>query len=218
MIYIGTTRYNTITLKEHDNWIKKKNWNGCVYGLDKKLPDSIPSYEWCYIIEMVNDINKIAGIGYIKNEFCPLLRSRIYNEEHYNMYVYRGKNHMSREELYRKYPKTIEYLEHILFKGSTHMKRGIGITFINLNRFSICEMPKPRRCSNCYEYGHTKRSCKKRKRNCPLIIERSQRICPLCNKLKYEKGHSTSCSAIKKDTEFTDLMIDFFKGLFKKSN
>jgi hypothetical protein len=216
MIYIGTTRYNTTTLAERNKWIKKKKWDGCAYGFDKKLPETIPSYQWCYIIEMINDINKIAGIGYIKNEYCPLARSRMYSEEHYNMYVYKGKKYISRENLYKNFPKTIEYLEQILFKGSTHMKRGIGVTLLNFNKFSICDVKKPpRRCGNCLEYGHNKQGCKKKRRKTSFILQRSQRICPLCNKLKYKWGHTTNCSGIKKDVEFTNLMIDFFKSLFK---
>ena len=215
MIYIGTTRYNSTTLAERNKWLKKKNWDGCVYGLDKKLPETIPDYQWCYIIEMVNDINQIAGIGYIKNEYCPLFRSRIYTEEHYNMHVYKGKKYIPRNKLLKKYPKTIEYLEQILFKGSRHMKRGIGVTLLNINRFSICEIKKPYRCHNCLEYGHSKQTCKKKKRRKPIKLQRSQRICPLCNKLKWHHGHTAYCTGIKKDVEFTNLMIDFFKSLFK---
>jgi hypothetical protein len=215
MIYIGTTRYNSTTLMERNKWLKKKKWDGCIYGLDKKLPETIPDYQWCYIIEMINDINKIAGIGYIKNEYCPLFRSRIYTDEHYNMHVYKGKKYISRENLIKKNPKTIEYLEYILFKGSTHMKRGIGVTLLNINKFSICDVKRARRCTNCFEYGHYKKGCKKKKRKTPFILQRSQRICPLCDKLKYDRGHSNNCNGIKKDVEFTNLMIDFFKGLFR---
>ena len=146
MIYIGTTRYNSTTLAERNKWLKKKNWDGCVYGLDKKLPETIPDYQWCYIIEMVNDINQIAGIGYIKNEYCPLFRSRIYTEEHYNMHVYKGKKYIPRNKLLKKYPKTIEYLEQILFKDISKTNLGAvtnvsdHYTIFNLTGSNIFEI------------------------------------------------------------------------------
>ena len=102
MIYIGTTRYNSETFEQKTNWLKRKKWNGCVYGLNKKLPKTLPAYEWCYVIEMINDKNEIGGIGYIKNEFCPENRSRVYREDHYNMYVYKGEKFIGREELLKK--------------------------------------------------------------------------------------------------------------------
>ena len=39
------------------------------------------------------------GIGLIKNVTIPTQRSRIYEDEIYNNYLYKGKKHITREKL-----------------------------------------------------------------------------------------------------------------------
>ena len=51
-------------------------------------------------MEMNNDKNKIMGEGLIKNVTMPSYRSRIYEDEIYNKFVYKGKNHITREKNY----------------------------------------------------------------------------------------------------------------------
>lgn len=215
MIYIGTTRYNSETFEQKTNWLKRKKWNGCVYGLNKKLPKTLPAYEWCYVIEMINDKNEIGGIGYIKNEFCPENRSRVYREDHYNMYVYKGEKFIGREELLKKNKKMIEYLEMILFTGYTHMKRGIGITLLPYNKIILGDgSTRTRKCSNCWKPGHNKKSCSHKERKKPIVLEKSQRMCPNCNKLISQRGHSIHCSALDKNKKILLNVIEFFKKLF----
>lgn len=219
MIYIGTTRYNTKTFDEKTKWLERKGWKGCVYGLNKKLPKTLPDYEWCYVVEMINDKNEIGGIGYIKNEYCPNNRSRIYDEEHYNMYVYKGTKFILREELLKKNEKMVKYLEAILFTGYTHMKRGIGITLLPYNKIILGDgKTRTRKCSNCGKAGHNKRSCRRKKRIEIFKLEKSQRLCPNCNKLMYQKGHSIHCSALKKNKKILLNVIEFFKDLFKNGD
>ena len=215
MIYIGTTRYSTETFEQKTKWLERKEWKGCVYGLNKKLPKSLPDYEWCYVIEMINDKNEIGGIGYIKNEFCPENRSRIYDEEHFNMYVYKGTKYISREDLIKRNSAMVEYLETILFTGYTHMKRGIGITLLPYNKIILGDgKTKTRKCSNCGRQGHNKRGCPFETRKEPVILEKSQRLCPNCNKLMYHRGHSIHCPALKKNKKILSDVIEFFKSLF----
>ncbi len=215
MIYIGTTRYNTETFNQKTKWLERKEWQGCVYGLNKKLPKTLPDYEWCYVIEMINDKNEIGGIGYIKNEFCPENRSRIYEDEHFNMYVYKGTKFISREKLLEKNEKMIKYLEAILFTGYTHMKRGIGITLLPYNKIILGDgKTRTRKCSNCGNPGHNKRKCPHKTIKQPIILENSQKICPFCNKSIYRKGHSIHCSALNKNKKILSDVIEFFKNLF----
>ena len=36
--YIGTARFTNKTYKENQKWKQKKEWKGCIYGFDKKIP------------------------------------------------------------------------------------------------------------------------------------------------------------------------------------
>ena len=61
--YIGTTRFTTSTYAENKEWRDKHNWRGCIYGLNKKMPKTVPYMALVYVIEMNNDTNEIMGIG-----------------------------------------------------------------------------------------------------------------------------------------------------------
>ena len=51
---IGTTRFNDETYKENLDWRIKHNHNGCIYPLNKKIADSIPSNMLICVLEMNN--------------------------------------------------------------------------------------------------------------------------------------------------------------------
>jgi hypothetical protein len=212
MIYIGTTRYNTKTYKEKNEWLKRKKWRGCVYGLDKNLSQSVPPYEWMYVIEMINDKNQIGGIGYIKNEYNPKNRTKIYNEDHYNMFVYKSKYFIERATLIKEYPATIDYLEHTLFYGSTHMKRGIGITLLSYEQIMIGNgIEKSRCCSICHEVGHNKNYCLNKEK---IKKKKYHKICSRCDQVITSRGHSVHCKAIQKNVNLLRLIVWFFNNLF----
>ena len=54
--YIGTTRFTNQTFQENKKWREKHNWEGCIYGLNKRICHSrnhcIPKEALIYIIEM----------------------------------------------------------------------------------------------------------------------------------------------------------------------
>ena len=131
--YIGTTRFNNKTYSENLEWRKKHRHRGCIYALNKKIPDYIPSNSFMFIIEMNNDQNKIMGIGLIRNKYDTKQRIHIYSNLHYNRYIYHSNKRVESEEI--KYKKLLNVLEQLIFKGSRHMKRGQGITCIPWKRF-----------------------------------------------------------------------------------
>jgi hypothetical protein len=132
--YIGTTRFTTATFAENTEWRKKHNWEGCIYGLNKKNPTTIPYMALVYVIEMNNDTNKIEGIGLIRNYINQDYKTCVYkSDRNYNRYIYNSIYRKNVTDI--KYIKIIEMLELLLFKGSGHYKRGQGITTISWERF-----------------------------------------------------------------------------------
>ena len=128
MLTIATTRFNNKTWKENVNWREKNKYTGCIYGTPVQIRELFVSNTNIIILEMNNDTNKIIGIGLIKNRLFFDKYYKIYSEQNYNRYTYKGQNRISRESLTEKQEKVIKILDIILFKGKNHLKRGHGIT------------------------------------------------------------------------------------------
>ena len=210
--HIGTARFTDKTYKENLKWKQRKEWTGCIYGFDKKLPTTVNNNDYVFIIEMNNDKNEIMGIGLIQNVYIPSNRSRIYESHTWNRYVYKGEYHISREKLLNleKGTTIIKLLETILFYGSRHFKRSQGCTILSFDRISTCQhkRDKERRVYRCKICGLPKKNhvCGK------VMIKKikENKKCHLCGKTK--KGHI--CSMIKKDFQLLNIVCDFFTNLF----
>jgi len=107
---------------------------------------------WMIVLEMQNDVNKIAGIGLVRNSpnlpehtmssGCGGggggggLKPSVYKCRNYNRFIYQGAYRidlLSNElELTQEEQLVIKILELALFYGPNHSKRGKG----------ICELPK----------------------------------------------------------------------------
>ena len=210
--HIGTARFTDKTYKENLKWKQRKDWTGCIYGFDKKLPTTVNNNDYVFIIEMNNDKNEIMGIGLIQNVYIPSNRSRIYESHTWNRYVYKGEYHISREKLLNLEKGTliIKLLETILFYGSRHFKRSQGCTILSFDRISTCQhkRDKERRMYRCKICGFPKKNhvCGK------VMIKKikENKKCHLCGKTK--KGHI--CSMIKKDFQLLNIVCNFFTNLF----
>jgi len=127
--YIATTRFNDDTFKQYDNYKKKYNIHGCIYGSPFQIKEYIPLGSIIYIIEMNNSKNKIEGIGIIKNKIHLDKSYRIYQDKNYNRYIYKGNIRLDVAQINDPYyKKLIHVLEQLLFKGARHSKRATGIT------------------------------------------------------------------------------------------
>lgn len=145
--YIGTTRFTNDTFKENHQWREKHNWDGCIYGLNKKIASSVQPRALIYVIEMNNDTNKIAGIGLVRNYFDSANRFRIYlSDPNYNRYVYNSRYRKDITDILKSddacsinsgmsVKLIIQQLEKVLFTGKGHYKRGQGITMLKWQRF-----------------------------------------------------------------------------------
>lgn len=155
MVKICTVRFNKNTLNENLQWkIKKNKLTHCVIGSPSELKPSIRKNEWVIVLEMHNDINKIIGLGLIRNS--PLKNNKIYSCGNYNRYTYEGhiridlsnihnnnndnKNSAPPVDFTEEERIVIKMLELSLFYGQTHSKRAKG----------ICELPS--RISSMYDF------------------------------------------------------------------
>jgi len=191
---IGTVRFNNKTYIENLKWKQRKEYNGCAYGLDKPLSNKIPSGKYIYIVEMNNEINKIMGIGKIKNIIIHSNRSRMYNEDRLNNYIYKSKDFIPRLKIIETQPKgelVLKFLENLLFRGSKHFKRGQGCVILPWNRISTA--------GNIIKTKDSSYPVKNLKNKC--------RICG-----KTRKGHI--CEALKKNLLLEKFIYNWFVNIF----
>lgn len=133
---VATTRFNTETYEEFSQYHISHKVKGCVYNTPKQITESIPYDSHMFIIEMNNSINKIMGIGYIRNHLKFDKRYNVYSIQNYNRYTYSGKYRFTRILLMERFKETIEKMEQMLFYGSTHLKRGHGIIRISQKKLN----------------------------------------------------------------------------------
>lgn len=186
---IGTVRFNNKTYLENMRWKQRKDHIGCAYGLDKPLCKKITEGKTIYVIEMNNSINKIMGIGRIKNQVIYSNRSRMYSEERRNKYIYKGLNFISRNDIIKLKEKAsivLRFLENILFYGHDHFKRAQGCVIISWDRILT---------EGCKKIQYNKSNPKK---------------CPICGKSL--KGHI--CPSLKKNFKLYHFIYNWFSSLF----
>jgi hypothetical protein len=129
MFTVVTVRYNNETWEANKNYRERKGIS-CIYASPCKIAENIDLNSPVFVIEMNNSINKIIGIGLIKNKFVTDKVYKIQQDSNYNRYIYLGEYHISREIIDDYNPLLVYVLDEILFKGYTHSKRGSGMTKI----------------------------------------------------------------------------------------
>lgn len=139
MITIVTNRYNNETWETSYNNRLKRNIP-CIYCSPFELSSKIYYNTPVFVIEMNNSINKIQGIGLIKNNLEKKYY-KIHKDGNYNRYIYIGNYHIDRETIENYNSELVYVLEQILFKGYTHSKRGSGMTCIpeKVLKLDICQ-------------------------------------------------------------------------------
>lgn len=134
MFYLACTRFNNTTYDENIRY-RAKNNESAIYGSTLKIRDIYLPGSLIFIAEMNNETNKIEGVGLIKNHLVYDKRHRIYDNNEYNRYIYRGKYWLSRDQINECNPEILEIFDNILFKGKSHLKCRIGITIITEKLF-----------------------------------------------------------------------------------
>ena len=149
-----TTRFKTETYiqlyryKEENNII-----NNSLYGVNTHMTNQIDRNNYLFVLEMNNTVNKIMGVGLIKNNLANNQQHIIYNYDNFNKYIYKSSYHIQliepnticnysirsikknkQNELYCKniHEEFINFFEKYIipkcFFGKGHLKRGGGFT------------------------------------------------------------------------------------------
>lgn len=134
MFYLACTRFNNETYEQNISY-RSKNGEQAIYGSTLKIREMYEVGCLIFIVEMNNDLNRIEGIGLIKNLLVYDKRHKIYENNEYNRYIYRGKYWISREQINNYNPEILEIFDNILFKQKSHLKCRIGITIITEKLF-----------------------------------------------------------------------------------
>lgn len=131
MFYLACTRFNTSTYGENIDY-RNKYKEHVIYGSPLKIREKYPIGSLLFVAEMNNDTNMIEGIGLIKNQLVCDKKHKIYTNNEYNYYIYRGNHWLSRPQINDINPQILEIFDTVLFKGKSHLKRGggIGITVL----------------------------------------------------------------------------------------
>lgn len=124
--HLLTSRFNTVTRIQNENYRKNKWPNGCIYCTPERIAESIPIDAKLIILEMDNDKNRIFGVGMLKNKSF-FNKHSVYEDDNYNRYSYIGKYRIRREDLTEEEEVVFKALDLLCFKGNHHMKRGQGL-------------------------------------------------------------------------------------------
>lgn len=131
---LATTRFNNKTWQENQDFYQRAYNTGeiaskvkCIYPCSVAIGSSIPYQSNVLVLEMNNEMNKIMGIGLIKNVSPAYQKYNVYETTKHNVYTYLGGFRIDRAEFTEDEMKTIGILECYCFKGKRHQKRLNGI-------------------------------------------------------------------------------------------
>jgi hypothetical protein len=124
--FIVTTRFNDITYHENAMYRTKNTKTKCIYCAPEPVTTKIPYDSILFVIEMNNDINKVMGIGIVRNH-PRVNKYSIYENKSYGRYTYVGTGRIDRCEMENDEEELMELLDLLCFKGNRHMKRGQGL-------------------------------------------------------------------------------------------
>jgi hypothetical protein len=135
MFYLASTRFNNSTWLENVNFKEKEKIKGVIYGTGIKINVKYPCNILFFVAEMNNDTNEIYGISLIRNSIVSDKIYNIYDNNDYNRFIYKGDYWVSRDELLLEDRNIVEFLENMLFKGKSNLKRISGISVVTNKLF-----------------------------------------------------------------------------------
>jgi hypothetical protein len=124
---LATTRFNNFTWEENCKMREKNPAAKCIYAAPIQISSRVPLDRNVFIMEMNNEMDKIMGIGLVKNH--PVAgKYAVHSVHNYNRFVYIGKWRIDREDMTSDEKEILKLLEAMCFRGINHSKRGQGIT------------------------------------------------------------------------------------------
>ena len=114
--FLLTSRFTNSTLTENRKY-KEKNNMRCIYCSPDPITLKIPNDAVVFVLEMNNEMNKIEGIGMIRNH--PIVNKySVYSDGNYNRYVFKGKHYISRKSMNNKEEELMQAFDILCFKGN----------------------------------------------------------------------------------------------------
>ena len=142
---IYTTRFTSFTYLQNIRTKDKYNIEGALYGTTLSLPHIVFPEKYVFVLDMNNTINKIMGIGIIKNKLSNEPKIKIYDNPAFNNFIYKSKYYIplidihNHNEYYDYIQKNwqnfiCDEFETNLFYGKAHLKRGGSYTRFPLKK------------------------------------------------------------------------------------
>ena len=129
-LHVVTTRFTDETWAANRRWREARGKRGCLYGVPRRPPPSVPLDGVMIVIEMNNEgvgassNGRIEGLGLCINK--PLeAKLVVYGERKFDRVMYAGRYRVDREDIDKN---LLETLERLCFDGNCHLKRGSGFT------------------------------------------------------------------------------------------
>ena len=91
---IYTTRFDSYTYLENFRYKNNMDFNGSLYGTTLKLPSKVSLEKYVFVLDMNNTINKIMGIGLIKNIISKEQNIKIYKNQAFNNFIYKSNYYL----------------------------------------------------------------------------------------------------------------------------
>ena len=124
--FLLTARFNTITWSENVRYRSENPTIQSIYGSPTPLSKHIPADAVIFMLEMNNDLNRIMGIGLVRNH--PVTNKYFVHESgDYNRYIYTGKHRIDRETMSEEEEKVMQIFDVLCFTSKRHMKRCHGL-------------------------------------------------------------------------------------------
>ena len=126
---IVISRFNPDTWKSHCEWKQRTGTRGCVYCAPIPIRDDIAYRTKLFVIELDIVLNKIYGIGLIRNNRMGRAPNK-YDMEYrnYSRYGYKGTKRVDVADIENQV--MIGIFEHLACSGKSHLKRGCGISLV----------------------------------------------------------------------------------------
>jgi hypothetical protein len=124
---LATTRFTQSTWEENCASRKMNTKAKCLYGTPVQMSKQVKMDSNVFVLEMHNELDKIMGIGLVKNRAIAG-KYIVYSNGNYNRYIYAGNHRIDRDEMTELEHSILRLLEELCFRGINHSKRGQGIT------------------------------------------------------------------------------------------